>query len=278
MRASAHGTIPERELNQQACAVMVASEQSVGEIVDGLTRVATRHLQRRRALEIGVKAVVQACPVFIGDLRKAIVAAAARPEAGTAGAPRVYRGHAPRHRPRHPRALALPAAASAKEVGALTVCGSDGCKKITAHAALRGFMDGGYETLAPGAAGPFFTVKVAMRHEGEDAGGWTVEYLRAANLIRATTDYSKHVWTRPAGVTAQALHRAARGLQPYPAEKLGPVREPSPVAVEDPPARVSRPASGGGSLRLGLAGGGAGAALLLAAGVLLARRRRQRPG
>ena len=73
MRASAHGTIPERELNQQACAVMVSSEQSVGEIVDGLSRVATRHLERRRALEIGVKAVVQACPVFIGDLRKAIV-------------------------------------------------------------------------------------------------------------------------------------------------------------------------------------------------------------
>jgi len=73
MRASARGAIPERELNQQACAVMVSSEQSVGEIVDGLARVATRHLERRRALEIGVKAVVQACPVFIGDLRKAIV-------------------------------------------------------------------------------------------------------------------------------------------------------------------------------------------------------------
>jgi hypothetical protein len=73
MRASAHGAIPGRELNQQACAVMVSSEQSVGEIVDGLATVAARHLERRRALEIGVKAVVQACPVFIGDLRRAIV-------------------------------------------------------------------------------------------------------------------------------------------------------------------------------------------------------------
>jgi hypothetical protein len=174
-------------------------------------------------------------------------------------------------------ALALPTAASAKEVAALTVCGSDGCKKITAHPALQGFIDGGYETLAPERAGPFFTVKVAMRNAGEHAGGWTVEYLRAANLIRATGDYSKHVWTRPAGVTAQALRRAARGLQPYPAEKLGPVREPSPVAVEDPPARASRPASGGGSSRLGLAGGGAGAAFVLVAGALVARRRRPRP-
>jgi hypothetical protein len=175
-------------------------------------------------------------------------------------------------------ALVLPNAAPAKEVASLTVCGSDGCKKITTHVALRGFMNGGYETLAPERAGPFFTVKIAMRHAGDEAGGWTVQYLPAVNLIRAQADYGKHVWTRPAGVTAQALRRAARGLQPYPAEKLGPVREPSPVAVEDPPARVSRPASGGGSSQLVLAGGGAGAALVLLAGALVARRHRQRPG
>jgi LPXTG-motif cell wall-anchored protein len=121
-------------------------------------------------------------------------------------------------------------------------------------------------------------VKVAMRHAGEDAGGWTVQYLRAANLIRAEAEYGKHVWTRPTGTTAQALRKAARGLQPYPVEKLGPVREPPPVAVEDPPARVSRPASGGGSSHVALAGGGATAALALLAGGLVARRRRHRPG
>ena len=174
--------------------------------------------------------------------------------------------------------LGLPTAASAKEVAALTLCGTDGCQRITAHAALRGFMNGGYETLAPKQPGPFFTVKATMRHDEEQAGGWTVQYLRAANLIRAQADYGKHVWTRPAGTTAQALREAARGLQPYPAEKLGPVREPPPVAVEDPPARVSRPASGGGSSRLVLAGGGATAALALLAGGLIARRHRRRAG
>ena len=174
--------------------------------------------------------------------------------------------------------LGLPTAASAKEVAALTLCGTDGCQRITAHAALRGFMNGGYETLAPKRGGAFFNVKVAMRHAGDDAGGWTVEYLRAANLIRATGEFSKHVWTRPAGATAQALRKAARGLQPYPAEKLGPVREPPPVAVEDPPARVSRPASGGGSSHVALAGGGATAVIALLAGGLVARRRRRHPG
>ena len=167
-------------------------------------------------------------------------------------------------------ALALPSAASAKEVAALTLCGTDGCQKITAHAALRGFMDGGYETLAPQQAAPFFTVQATMRAAGEEAGG--------GNLIRAEADYGKHVWTRPAGATAQALRRAARGLRPYPAEKLGPVREPPSVAVEDPPARVSRRASGGGSSHVALAGGGATAAIALRAGGLGARRRRRHAG
>ena len=73
MRASAHGAIRERELNDQACRVMVASDQSVAGIVDGLAGVAASHgLQRRRALDIGVKAIVQACPFFIGDLRRSI--------------------------------------------------------------------------------------------------------------------------------------------------------------------------------------------------------------
>jgi hypothetical protein len=172
-------------------------------------------------------------------------------------------------------ALALPTAAAGKEISALTLCGIDGCHRVTAHAALRGFMNGGYETLGPRQAGPFFNVKATMRAAGEEAGGWTVQYLRAANLIRARAEYGKHVWTRPAGKTAQALRDAARGLRPYPAEKLGPVREPPPVAVEDPPARVSRPASGGGSSNLALAGGGATAAVVLLAGGLVARGRRR---
>jgi hypothetical protein len=73
MRASAHGAIPERELNARACAVMVAADRSIASIVDGLALLATSHgLRRRRALDIGVKAIVQACPFFIGDLRRSI--------------------------------------------------------------------------------------------------------------------------------------------------------------------------------------------------------------
>jgi hypothetical protein len=73
MRASVHGARRERELNDQACRVMVASQQSVGQIADGLAAVAERNgLERRRGLEIGVKAVVQSCPFFLGDLRRSL--------------------------------------------------------------------------------------------------------------------------------------------------------------------------------------------------------------
>jgi hypothetical protein len=73
MRASVHDGTRERALNDQACRVMVASEQSVGQIADGLAAVAARNgLERRRALEIGVKAVVQSCPFFLGDLRRSL--------------------------------------------------------------------------------------------------------------------------------------------------------------------------------------------------------------
>lgn len=171
-------------------------------------------------------------------------------------------------------ALALPGAAAAKEISSMTVCGTDGCHAITARAALRGFMEGGYETLAPHGSGAFFAVKVHMRHEGEDAGGFTVQYLRAPNLIRAEAEFGKHTWMRPAGVTADALRRAARGLRPHPAAELAPVRDPSPAPAEGPPARVSRPAPGGGSSRLGLAGGGGALLVALAAAGIVAYRRR----
>jgi hypothetical protein len=171
-------------------------------------------------------------------------------------------------------ALALPTAASGKEVASLSVCGLASCHTIKDRAALRSFPEGGYETLAPKRGGAFFAVKARMRHEGEDAGGFTVQYVPAVNLLRAEAEFGKHTWLRPAGTTARALRRAARGLRPYPADQLGPVREPSPAPAESPPARVSSPASGGGFPELGLAGGLGALLVALAAATLVVQRRR----
>jgi len=172
-------------------------------------------------------------------------------------------------------ALALPTAAAGKEVSSMAVCASGGCHTIKDRAALHGFMNGGYETIAPDRAGPFFKVNVRMTHDGEPAGQFTVQYLRAANLLRAGSDLGEIVWTRPAGTTARALRRAARGLRPYPATELGPLSEPSPAPVESPPARVSSPASGGGFPEVGLAGGIAVLIAALAAATLVVQRRRR---
>jgi hypothetical protein len=173
-------------------------------------------------------------------------------------------------------ALALPAAGQAKEIGSLKVCGPGHCHAVTARAAMNAFLEDGYETLAPKSGGAFYEVRARMRHGGEDAGGFTVLYVPSAGLLRAEADYGKHRWLRPAGVTARALRRAARGLRPYPADELGPVREPSPAPAASPPARVSGRASGDGSERLGLAGGAGALAVVAAlATTLLIRRRRQ---
>jgi hypothetical protein len=170
-------------------------------------------------------------------------------------------------------ALAAPATAASKEIGSLKVCGPDECHAVTNRAAMRAFLEGGYETLAPTRGGTFYAVTARMRHEGQDAGGYTVRYVPAVNLLRAEAEYGKHKWLRPAGVTARALRRAARGLRPYPADRLGPVREPSPAPAEGPPARVSSPARGDGSSQLGLAGGAGALVIALLAATLLIRSR-----
>jgi hypothetical protein len=174
-------------------------------------------------------------------------------------------------------ALATPTVAAGKEIGALKVCGPDACHQVTNRSAMRAFLEGGYETLAPTRGGTFYAVTARMRHEGEDAGGYTVQYVPALNLLRAEADYGEHKWLRPAGVTARALRRAARGLRPYPADELGPTREPSPAPAESPPARVSSPARGDGSSRLGLAGGTGALVIALLATTLIIQRRRRAP-
>jgi hypothetical protein len=171
-------------------------------------------------------------------------------------------------------ALAMPTAAGAKEVASLSVCGPGSCHMIKDRAAMRAFPSGGYETLAPKRGGAFYKVNAHMRQEGQDAGGYTVLYVPAVGLLRAEAEFSGHTWLEPAAVTASALRRAVRGLRPYPAGQLGPVREPSPAPVESPPARVSSPASGGGFPAVGFAGGIGVLIAALAATTLVIQRRR----
>jgi hypothetical protein len=73
MRSATSAALREGELNAQACTVFRTSGAFGGRIADGLTLIATSHqLGPRNALDIGVKAVIQACPFFIADFRGAL--------------------------------------------------------------------------------------------------------------------------------------------------------------------------------------------------------------
>jgi hypothetical protein len=73
MRNASSAALRERDLNAQACEVLRTAGAVHRQIVDGLAIVAARNkLAARGALAIGVKAVIQACPIFIADLRETV--------------------------------------------------------------------------------------------------------------------------------------------------------------------------------------------------------------
>jgi hypothetical protein len=174
-------------------------------------------------------------------------------------------------------ALALPAAAGAKEISAVSVCGTNGCRTIADRDALRSFMNDANVQVAPSNATPFLRLRVKVTHDGEDLGGWTAQWMRPLNLIRAEGDTGS-AFSRPDAATTRALRHAARGLKPYPATELAPVREPSSVPVAAAPAPASRQAADGGSSAVAwIVAGGALALIAAASGALIARRRRRGP-
>jgi hypothetical protein len=173
--------------------------------------------------------------------------------------------------------LASPSAAGAKEVGSLTLCGTNGCHGVHGDDARRGFEDSGMTAPAPDRAERFLQLRVRIREGDEQVFGFSVRWLPGADVIRSADDRGYATWTRPAAALSRALRRAARGLEPKPAAALGTLRTaPPPRAqvdeVYEPAAARSPRTDEGGTSTLGVAAG-AGALALLAAG--LARRARR---
>jgi hypothetical protein len=176
--------------------------------------------------------------------------------------------------------LALPAAAPAKEVGSLALCGASGCHGVKGEAARRGFEDSAMTAPAPDRAEPFLELRVRIKaHEGERIPGFSLSYLPEAGVLRDTDEGGYAVFTRPAPALATALERAARGLERKPAAELGSLRRaPAARAQVD---EVFAPAGSGGS---GESGGGDGVpwpvpiagAVALALGLAVLARRRTR--
>jgi hypothetical protein len=169
--------------------------------------------------------------------------------------------------------LAMAPAAGAKEVGALVLCGADGCHGVPGEAARRAFMDSSMTAPAPDRAEPFLQLRVRIDEGGTQAFRFAVRWLPGADVIRSPDDRGYAMWTRPSAVLSRALRRAARGLEPKPAAALGTLRTaPPPRAQVDEVFTPAARSDEGGTSSLGMAAG-AGALALLGAGLVRRARR-----
>jgi hypothetical protein len=179
--------------------------------------------------------------------------------------------------------LALPAAAGAKEITAVTVCGAHRCTRLTDHVSMDAFMHaGGLAEEAPRAPQRSYLLRV---HVSEPGGGemhaWSSRWLPDAGVIASHEDNGALLFTSVDPALERVLSRAAhRAGAPRPARRF--VRH-DPQArvvevVEPPRAPQPQPATAGAAgdgLPPVAWAGLAVAALALFGGVGVARARRR---
>jgi hypothetical protein len=161
-------------------------------------------------------------------------------------------------------ALAVPAAAHAKEIASVSVCGAAGCDDVTTIA-TPATLDGGGRGNPPGSAAPFYRVKVRVRAADEERVGWTFLYVPSVQKVRGDDG----TWMNPTSESLRALDRIVAGRRPLPASRLVLPTASAETAAPPTPARPS-----GGVPAAVWAFGAAGAAALAACALLLVLRRR----
>ena len=170
--------------------------------------------------------------------------------------------------------LAFPAAAAAKEVTAIDVCGANGCTRIADRSALRSFEQGSeMAAAAPAGRQPSYLLRIRMRErEGESVHGWTSRWLPSAGLIANEDGPGNFIFTPVEPKLERALRDAARGRTARAARTFANVEPAAQVdEVVPPPAATARADDGGGSppfLWIGVAVG----LLLVGGGAVRARR------
>jgi len=138
-------------------------------------------------------------------------------------------------------ALGPAAAASAKEIDTVKVCGADGCHDVTDRTTMA-VTDAGPPTGWPDEATPFYRVKITIKAEGgETVPGWSFLWVPAAEVI----GLEDGTWTNPPSTTIDELERATRGVEPLPAAKLA-LPEPTPDATPTAAAAPAAPSDDGG--------------------------------
>jgi hypothetical protein len=116
-------------------------------------------------------------------------------------------------------ALAFPAAAVAKEVTRVDVCGANGCGRITDRAALRAFMEGDdVAAEVPSRPQRSYTLRVFARDDtGAVVHGWTTTWVPKAGVLAFEDPPGQFSFTVVPPKLRHALQVAARGRTARPA-------------------------------------------------------------
>jgi hypothetical protein len=121
--------------------------------------------------------------------------------------------------------LAAPAAAPAKEISKVSVCGTTGQCTTYDRSDFNSLMflaeDAG-PTDPPAAAAPWYRVRFTI-DERERGGGyesWTVAYVPSADSLRVRDEGGDFAWVALNPRTAAVLERAVRDLPAFPKARL----------------------------------------------------------
>ena len=173
-------------------------------------------------------------------------------------------------------ALAFPAAAAAKEITRVDVCGVGGCGHVTDEDAVQTFIEGDdMAAAAPRAAQRSYLLKVFVRDDtGKAIQGWTSHWLPAAGVVAFQDGPGEFLFSPVGPKLERVLRDAARGREARAArrfgQKLRPVAQINEVVSAPAAAKVARAGDGGGPpyLWIGVVAG----LLLVGGGAARARR------
>jgi hypothetical protein len=144
--------------------------------------------------------------------------------------------------------LALPAGASAKEIVAVSVCGTNACHSTRDKADLRQAMNV-QPQASPDHGASFFRLRSTIGEPGLKQEFQRSQWIPSLQLIR-NDDGPLVEFSLPYPATARMLQRLSQGLKPFPASKLGPIQgSPQSARVDSvvaPPAGASGDSDGDG--------------------------------
>jgi hypothetical protein len=127
--------------------------------------------------------------------------------------------------------LALPAAAQAKELSAVTFCGAGGCRTFD-HPRMDFAAGGDGVSDSVPALAAYYTVRFTVVHEG-DKDSWQIFYIPGASMLGLRDERGHASFDATSGTPAKLFRDAVRGLKPYPAPAITRVTVGG-KAVDDP--------------------------------------------